>query len=52
MKRKFAISLLILLVLQSSGMAVSVEMTTGGGGNEGIRASSGDWLKDGSLVQP
>jgi hypothetical protein len=50
MRKTFQIIILI-FAIQSMCHAVSVEITTGGGGNEGIKASSGDWLKDGSRIQ-
>ena len=49
--RKTLLIIFLVLAVQSMCHAVSVEITTGGGGDEGIKASSGDWLKDASLVQ-
>jgi hypothetical protein len=43
--------LIEIIFLQSLALALSVEITTGSGGNEGIKGASGKWLRDGSLVQ-
>jgi hypothetical protein len=54
MKRKKLRCILVLLLmisLQGVALASSVEITTGGKLEEGVRNRHGGWLKDGSLVQ-
>ena len=45
------LAIILIFCVQNLSLAASIEITTGSKSNEGIKASSGRWLKNGSLVQ-
>jgi|GEM_PF-2389035 len=48
---KIAVIFLASILLSSQALAVSLEITTGSGRNEGIKNANGQWLRDGSIIQ-